>query len=448
MLKKPVKKSTKKTPGQIKTQQTLLAVSGAILAKQKTIKKKIATKNTKKVKHRKPATFTDTIRLRYSVTEPNFSIVLPGGCNAKCGFCFAGAEKKALPINTYIKGLKETLDALPDVFTSVSITGGEPTLSRYFVPVLTLLAGMRDRFQKIVLTTNGTHLSKYIDNISGVVDHLNLSRHHHDDAENLRVFNNGTGKGFTVDSVDVRRIIEECSLHGIDVTANCVFDLKTHSGFFQQFTDWARNIGFSAIHFRKQNGNLKVPANWKKAFGNHKITGEGGCPVCKTTWIRVTGMRVALKTSVLEPDQVLEPNTCHELIHMADGVVYTDWAGTRKVSLVGNYVLTEILVTEDQKRDDDDEDDDEDEDEDYDTAIDPADEDEDNPVRVVRSRKKKTAKAKATSTSLVARYGVRGFNRTSTRSCPSSSGCGRSSGGGGGGGSSFGGGCGSSGGCR
>lgn len=292
-----------------------------------------APKTPKPVKAAKrTAPIEDRIALSYSVRDPNFSIVLPGGCNARCAFCFEGAKKKCAKPDDYMDRLAEVLDNLPAIFTSVSITGGEPTLSPYFTKVIRELATRRDRFPKIVLTTNGTALSQHMETITGVVDHVNLSRHHHDDDENLRIFNNGKLKGgFDVSIVDVHRIIQECSTAGIDVTANCVFNLKTSSGFFPQYVDWARKIGFSAIHFRKENGNNVVPANWKKAYGKNRVVSVGGCPVCRTTWILDRGMRVALKTSVLEPDTALKATQAHELIFLANGVTYIDWAGTRDV---------------------------------------------------------------------------------------------------------------------
>lgn len=276
--------------------------------------------------------------LKYSVDEPNFSILLPGGCNAKCSFCFAGECKKPLPVPAYVKRLHETLTELPDEFTSVSLTGGEPTISKYLKPTLMVLALHKKRIKKVVMTTNGTRLMSCLDEMAGVVDHLNLSMHHYDAKENKKIF----GGSYDLGHVTIQRMNHAANKAGIDVTANCVFNLKTPPSFFAEYIELAKRIGFSAVHFRKENGNLKTPANWNKAFGDYTVTGRGGCPACRTTWIRAGGIPVALKTSVLEPDTALDADTIHELIFHGDGKLYSNWAGTRAV------VLAEGLVWDDK----------------------------------------------------------------------------------------------------
>jgi uncharacterized Fe-S cluster-containing radical SAM superfamily protein len=272
--------------------------------------------------------------LKYSVGEPNFSILLPGGCNAKCSFCFAGECKKPLPVPAYVKRLHETLTELPDEFTSVSLTGGEPTISKYLKPTLMVLALHKKRIKKVVMTTNGTRLMSCLDEMIGVVDHLNLSMHHYDAKENKKIF----GGSYDRDHDTIHSMNHDANKAGIDVTANCVFNLKTPPSFFAEYIEVAKRLGFSAVHFRKENGNLKTPANWNKAFGDHTVTGKGGCPACRTTWIRAGGIPVALKTSVLEPDTALDADTIHELIFHGDGKLYSNWAGTREVVLADGRV--------------------------------------------------------------------------------------------------------------
>ena len=63
--------------------------------------------------------------MKLAVSDPNVSIIVPGGCNANCSFCFWKHEASR---KDYIEWLKETLDNIPDEFRSLSLTGGEPTL--------------------------------------------------------------------------------------------------------------------------------------------------------------------------------------------------------------------------------------------------------------------------------------------------------------------------------
>jgi len=60
--------------------------------------------------------------------EPNFSIIVPTGCNAHCDFCFWNRGHSEVDPVEYLNQLCETLDALPDDFEQCSITGGEPTM--------------------------------------------------------------------------------------------------------------------------------------------------------------------------------------------------------------------------------------------------------------------------------------------------------------------------------
>ncbi len=77
----------------------------------------------------------------------NFSIILPGDCNAKCKFCFWKRNRSESPL--FLQQLAWYLDALGGVVRQISITGGEPTLSPWFDGLMEVLKGYPDR--KVVL---------------------------------------------------------------------------------------------------------------------------------------------------------------------------------------------------------------------------------------------------------------------------------------------------------
>lgn len=73
--------------------------------------------------------------------DPNFSIVMPGGCNADCAFCF-NKDKRTVRMGdrmTWLLNLYRTLVALPEQFYQISITGNEPMMSPIIGDVLSIL---------------------------------------------------------------------------------------------------------------------------------------------------------------------------------------------------------------------------------------------------------------------------------------------------------------------
>ena len=48
-----------------------------------------------------------------TISDPNFSIVVPGKCNGACSFCFWNESKAC---GDYVKNLTETLNNLPTQF--------------------------------------------------------------------------------------------------------------------------------------------------------------------------------------------------------------------------------------------------------------------------------------------------------------------------------------------
>jgi len=261
--------------------------------------------------------------------DPNFSIVMPGGCNASCDFCFntKDVEFPTLRKTAYISNLIETLTNLDKKFYQISITGGEPLLSPYFDLVFEILPDFRDKYTNILLTTNGTGLLEKIDQVSVAVDHINISRHHYDESKNKSIF-----KG-TYDLPDSKLsvIIDEYGKRGIDISVNCVITDLTSREFIEAYIAWARNMGFEAVRFRKENGTLdKTPV--ELTFNDYRVLWEGSCPVCRTTLQRILGTKVYWKSSLLEPTDIIPSDEVFEVVFQPDGICYLDWTGKRPMS--------------------------------------------------------------------------------------------------------------------
>ena len=119
--------------------------------------------------------------------NPNFSILLPSTCNASCKFCFWNRDTTCS--DNYLELVRSQLNNIPDIFDQISLTGGEPTRSKYFAPVLDMID--KNRWKKVVLTTNGNNLMVHKDSLNKI-DFINISRHHWDDAENYKIFGTET----------------------------------------------------------------------------------------------------------------------------------------------------------------------------------------------------------------------------------------------------------------
>ena len=144
---------------------------------------------------------TQLVQNKLVSPTPNLSLMLPGWCNAKCEFCFWERAQLAnkFPQKEYATKVADFLDRLPESFRQISVTGGEPTISPVFDDVISVIASRKNKFNKMVLTTNGINLDQKASIISGVVDHINISRHHYDDELNNKIFKTNTSKSLSWD---------------------------------------------------------------------------------------------------------------------------------------------------------------------------------------------------------------------------------------------------------
>lgn len=95
-------------------------------------------------------------------SEPNFTIVLPTGCNANCSFCSwrtSNQDKQNFNTDKFLEGLTDTLEHLPSKCNQITISGGEPSTYKDLYKVMNIIAyHKRKNIKKVVFTTNGTNL--------------------------------------------------------------------------------------------------------------------------------------------------------------------------------------------------------------------------------------------------------------------------------------------------
>lgn len=254
-----------------------------------------------------------------TIINPNLSIVIPGGCNGKCDFCF---WRKTQPCGNYLEKVNNILTSLPSQFSKLSITGGEPTLSPYLEKVLNLID--RNIFKHTVLTTNGTKLLESISILKGKIDHINISRHHFDDKINDSIFKS---KMLTTDKL--KKVTNELNKIGIDVTFSAVLNENLNSKKdIEKYIQYSKDCGASQIFFRKPHGTLE-PTEVEKSFESIESS-EYSCSVCRTKVQNINGINVSWKASLEEPSKEL--GIIYELIINENAEVTKDWEGKLRVN--------------------------------------------------------------------------------------------------------------------
>jgi pyruvate-formate lyase-activating enzyme len=259
--------------------------------------------------------------------EPNFSVIVPQKCDAKCGFCSNRGVTDLSQPGAWLERLKGLLWKLPPKFQQVSITGGEPTLYSYFDELMFLL---RKRFRKVVVSTNGSKLGE-MGSILKWANDINLSWHGTDPIMAAKAF--GVGRVSEPDP----NAIEYLRDAGTGVTLTWVItmelmkDLDFTARHIDDYVDLAERLHCSAAAFRfdmREEDGLTM--SWVPGLGKAYIKeSDDGCPVCRTLRYDRRGFPVLFKASCAEPAEWLgEP---YELIYTHLGVLSTTWDGMNPV---------------------------------------------------------------------------------------------------------------------
>jgi len=253
--------------------------------------------------------------------DPNFSIVLPGKCQGSCKFCCW--EFKSTP-NQYVDRLRRAINRLPDEFKRVTITGGEPTLSGYLGVTVDVLRETRD-WDAVVLSSNGAKLGDYTDL---QVDHVNLSRHHHDLKKREEIFD-----AVIPCDMYVMDVIDRFNCSGVDVTLVALLcdqfvnnSPDPQGNDIIEFVKYADNLGASAVTFRTDcHKNSTKPPKEMKWVSEYKTNDRWSCEACRIWTQIIRGKQVQWKAAKAEPSQI--HGVPYELIFQQDCKLTTDWAG-------------------------------------------------------------------------------------------------------------------------
>lgn len=277
--------------------------------------------------------------------RPNFTIIMPVGCQAKCGFCFWN-QKQLADQEAWLNKLKRKLSnpTLRNLITTISISGGEPTLNpELLIKVLEVIESTVGRV-KVVLNTNGYQLKQVAshDKFLQMVCHINLSRHTYNHHANTRIF--GTDEIITDDGIrEVVHILED-SNSLIDITLNVVYgndiiylEEFSHVEQIDIMIEYTRSLYINKIAFRKD-----VEFGLEHSLLEKSVTFDVGvtpyvttCPVCKQSSMRRKGIELSFKYGVADTYDHLPmlANKVYELIFHENGKLCYDWKGQKGVAL-------------------------------------------------------------------------------------------------------------------
>lgn len=273
-----------------------------------------------------------------TVPIPNLSIVLPGECNVGCKFCTWNSNDHVnLRVHDqYLDRVKYILDTIPEHFISISLTGGEPLLSPYLWPVLDIID--KTRWQRVGLTTNGTHLTTDIlDRFSEKLDFLNISRHHYDDNINREIF----GSDSIPSTTDLMELNRHSYSLGLPVSYNCVLTkyLLPTKQEIEKFIKFTFKTNSVHVSFRKIQGpkTTTAPSKHELLYLDDPTYHNNPCPVCRTADTKILNMWVSWKAAVLEPSVHL--GYWFEGVIHPTGILSGDWNG----KMIGEPDCLEII---------------------------------------------------------------------------------------------------------
>jgi len=287
-------------------------------------------------------------QLRVFQLEPNLTAILPGQCQARCRFCVEPESKNQAAPRTWLESFESLVNSeLPEVFQTLTLSGGEPTLSPVFDELLRQVASSRasGRLKRVVLTTNGhpDGLASHLEAMAQAVTHVNISRHAVDDAANARVFKTAA----VPTKAELAALISRLNHLGLPVNLNCVFspqhafgeklgaaDPRWLRAAAKGYISFAKSVGASSVVFRLDHRAtvLDPEPDLERAFADYRTVHEARCDSCRVTGKLIRGLPVHFKRSLHEPIKVHREIELYELILHSDAQLYRDWSRLRPMA--------------------------------------------------------------------------------------------------------------------
>ena len=258
-------------------------------------------------------------------------VVIPCYCQAKCKFCFNKLTQTTQQhnyeefFNNLVKSLDLIVENLADKRNiSLDITGNEPTFDiEVFKKFLNIIAPYKKYFNKVVMTTNGFHLKELVPYMKDIIDIVNISIHHYDYKERINIF----GTRFIPNNDELKTLITNLNDNNITVTAVTVLYKEYDNDFkkfFDNFTFWAKDLGFKDVRMRS-NFYSNDPWIDKILYDIHIEEESLNCVNAWTTKI-IKDKRNGYETRILKGvESILKYVIGPELVIDDDGMLYVDY---------------------------------------------------------------------------------------------------------------------------
>jgi organic radical activating enzyme len=248
-------------------------------------------------------------------------------CNAKCDFCIekdsnTKNDKFNFLLNTEL--LLEQLQA-QNVLNTISITGGEPTVSPYFNDALNILSKYS---AFITVNTNGRNIVKY----DNPPEWFNISKHDFDDSDifqlpNLTIADLRKIKILNESKIRLQTVLLPNHLDSVDKILKFIYCYQDHVDdfSFRQLMNTANTeqTEVSLIPFRKwlvENANFHEQTI--QEYYVYEIWDIDGVMVT----LSFSDMDLLLTEEAKEDDSLLR-----EIIVNPDGAICGSWSNDRKI---------------------------------------------------------------------------------------------------------------------
>lgn len=274
-------------------------------------------------------------------TDLHATVILPGGCNAKCAFCYDISEN--VVIDDYYSKLDSVIEKIPMEARKFAITGMETSYSPYFEDVLKLAAKYKEekRFDFIFLNTNGSNIKKYANEINKGLDAINISRHDADDEENYKIFNTRS-----VPSKDeLKEIISLLKLEsGVNINTVITDDMSDEEVKQKVFDmiNLCKYIGATSLTIRFEATDRLRTENLRSFLLEYDTVSEKANPGCHFWLKKINDFNVVLKYVTKEPTSYSNWNYGYIIQRNFD--ITRDWAGTKPHNLTTEKTVKELIL--------------------------------------------------------------------------------------------------------